>query len=188
MASAGMLSLLRSARCSPMHPSTAPPCLCMAQHLRVSLRCSLGFCASTDLAPAAQAQLRSLALVCDHWNDDADWGTLRVAGLLALTALQSLQLSSCAVQLGSWQGGPAQAAVLQPSDGLPPSLTSLIIDGFEDEPDSPEARFVPPQVSGGCPAACAALAHASTLVAALPSAPTLQPACPRPRPGARSQH
>lgn len=110
--------------------------------------CSLRFCASTDLAPAAQAQLRVLSIAIQSEDEEA-WTYLQVAGLLALPALESLHLSGYELVLGSepafWD--PAPLPALQPAGGLPPSLTSLSLHGFVDgSDDGADLENVPLQV------------------------------------------
>ncbi len=121
------------------------------QHLSLFMECSLQLYISDDLAPAAQAQLRSLAVECVNDNGPEQPASLQVAGLLALTALESLHLLGNQVILGTppglWRPLPLPP-LPQPTDGLPPSLTSLALDGFVDFASSVQ-QFVPPQVGMG---------------------------------------
>ncbi len=143
-------------------PAPAPCSLpCPLQHLLLSMQCSLRLCPSDDLAPAAQAQLRSLFVTCLSTVADPErQACLQVGGLLALTALESLHLAGNKLLLGNLPStgrtrmGPPlppqqqQQQQPQPADGLPPSLTSLALDGFVDVTSSVR-QFVPAQVGMG---------------------------------------
>ena len=108
-----------------------------------------------DLAPSARAQMRSLSIVCrDIDFDDLEPGAaLEVADLASLTGLESLELASMCATIGrsprgGGGGGMQQPAAAQPvSDAsLPPSLTSLTLEGYLDVRSSVR-QFVPPQAS-----------------------------------------
>lgn len=108
-----------------------------------------------DLAPSARAQMRSLSIVCrDIDFDDLEPGAaLEVADLASLTGLESLELASMCATIGrsprgGGGGGMQQPAAAQPGSdaSLPPSLTSLTLEGYLDVRSSVR-QFVPPQAS-----------------------------------------
>ena len=140
------------------------------RHLERNLRDSLSGCtALTHLTVAleqgplhfhaaylaAAPRLLSLSLTVFDPNEDPEAGStsaLEVEGLLALTALERLHLASITLEIGSslpaaW--GPwAAPRGPQPHDGLPPSMTSLALDGYADFMSSVPC-FLPQQVSRG---------------------------------------
>lgn len=135
------------------HPTPAsqkplPLPLSCRQHLSLRVQFNLRFCPSADLAPGAQAQLRSLALVrlpdvAGVISDNDE--TLEVVGpLAALPALEHLHLEA-----------ERRLRLRGVAGGLPPALTSLVLgevsegaeEGGEEEGEEPQPLL--PQVSGG---------------------------------------
>lgn len=117
-------------------------------HLTIALRQGPLHFHASDLAAAPR--LRSLSLTISDLEHPDSSGLLEVDGLLALTALESLTLVGAALDLGGtslapkWQSW-ARPRGPKPHDGLPPSLTSLALDGYADFKSSVR-RFLPQQV------------------------------------------
>lgn len=145
-------------RCTPSQTDPLP--LLALQRLTLDAGCAFRLHAGQHLAPAAQRSLRFLSVTI--------MGTgLKVAGLTALTALQSLHLHGNPLELGGLvsSGGwhpllagagdrdPPQPQALPPGQpdaaALPHSLTSLTLDGYVDFSSSVR-QFVPPQVGWAC--------------------------------------
>lgn len=88
-----------------------------------------------------------------NWNEPEPSAALNISGLAALTALEALHLGgrqllfSCPTSVWTFLD---QLAPVKPAeaDSLPPSLTSLALDGYVDSGgNEEEEQFVPPQAS-----------------------------------------